>query len=232
MQRRLRLRAGGDGQLGVLRQPDPGVGARTRRLAALRRAQGADSRRAAVQVSARRRASWPACPTSAPTKARAAPARPRWPVCAWPRNTAWRRPGQFRRVSHDHTFDPGDSAGTGTTPSRGPWRRIERRTYGYQALKKALSMEPDAVIGAVKDSGSARPRRRGLLHRDEMVVHPAGRHRSRRQAALPGGQRRRVGTRYVQRHSADVGDPARARRGRHHRLLRDPGQPRLHLRAR
>ena len=29
----------------------------------------------------------------------------------------------------------------------------ERRSHGYQALQKALAMEPDAVIGAVKDSG-------------------------------------------------------------------------------
>ena len=50
MQRRLRLRAGGDGQLGVLRQPNTGVGTRTRRLAALRRTRDAHPRRSAVHL--------------------------------------------------------------------------------------------------------------------------------------------------------------------------------------
>ncbi len=79
--------------------------------------------------------------------------------------------------------------------------------------------------------GSARTRRRRLLHRHQVVVHSAGRCRSRGQTPLLGGQRRRVRTRHVQRHSADAGHTARARRGRHHRRLRDPGQPRVHLRA-
>ena len=93
-------------------------------------------------------------------------------------------------------------------------------------------MDPDDVIALVKDSGSARPRRRRLPDRHQVVVHPAGRHRRRRQAALPGHQRRRVGTRYVQRHSADADHAALPGGGRDHRRVRDPGAPRLHLRAR
>ena len=54
-----------------------------------------------------------------------------------------------------------------------------QRHDGYQAMKKALAMEPDAVIGDRQGLRAARPRRRGLLHRHEVVVHPAGRHRCR-----------------------------------------------------
>ena len=67
----------------------------------------------------------------------------------------------------------------------------------------------------------ARPRRRRLPHRDEVGLHPAG----RRQAALPGGQRRRGRAGHLQGHAADDGRPARADRGLHHRLLRDPRAP-------
>ena len=63
-----------------------------------------------------------------------------------------------------------------------------------------------------------------------MVVHPSGRHRGRRKAALPRHQRRRIRTRHLQRHSADADDAALPRRRRDHRGVRDPGAPRLHLR--
>ena len=100
--------------------------------------------------------------------------------------------------------------GAGEGPEDGP-RRGDLRRQGLRA---------------------ARSRRRGLLHRHQVVVHPAGRQRRRRQAALPGGQRRRVRTWYVQRHSVDAGHPARPGRRRDHRVVRDPGQPRVHLCAR
>ena len=82
-----------------------------------------------------------------------------------------------------------------------------RREGGYQALPKALGMPPDDVIRRAEGLGAARPRRRGLPHRREVGLHPAG----RRQAALPGGQRRRVRAGHLQGHPADDGQPARAR---------------------
>ncbi len=51
VQRRLRLRTGGDGQLGILRQPDAGVGAGTGGLTALRQASGAHPRGSTVRLS-------------------------------------------------------------------------------------------------------------------------------------------------------------------------------------
>ena len=41
---------------------------------------------------------------------------------------------------------------------------------GYKAVQKALSMGPDGIINEVKNSGLARPRRRGFQHRNEVVV--------------------------------------------------------------
>ena len=87
---------------------------------------------------------------------------------------------------------------------------------------------PTTLIAAGQGLRPARPRRRRLPDRHEVGLHPAG----RRQAALPRGQRRRVRAGHLQGHPADDGQPARADRGRHHRLVRDPRQPRVHLRAR
>ena len=67
--------------------------------------------------------------------------------------------------------------------------------------------------------GAARPRRRRLPHRREVGLHPAG----RRQAALPGGQRRRVRAGRLQGHADAADQPAGADRGHRDRLLRDPG---------
>ena len=103
---------------------------------------------------------------------------------------------------------------------------------GYQALSTALGMAPDDVIAPRQGLGSARSRRGRVPHRAEVVVHPAGHRRCRRQAALSGDQRRRVGTRYVQGHSADDGHAARAGRRRDHRGVRDPRPACVHLRAR
>ena len=114
-------------------------------------------------------------------------------------------------------------------PERGVWRRTNVTTGTRH--EEGPGDGPDAVIGAVKDSGLRGRGGAGFPPGRNGRSSP-GRRRSRRQAALSGCQRRRVGTRYVQRHSADVRDAARPRRGRHHRLLRDPGQPRVHLCAR
>ena len=54
--------------------------------------QGARPAARRCASSARRRASLPACPTSAPTKARAAPARPHWPACGWRRKLGMQAP--------------------------------------------------------------------------------------------------------------------------------------------
>ena len=59
-------------------------------------------------------------------------------------------------------------------------------------------------------------------------LHPAG----QPEAEVPRRQRRRVRAGHLQGHPADDGQPARARRGRHHQLLRHPRQPRVHLHPR
>ena len=80
VQRRLRLRAGDDGQLGVLRQPDPGVGHRARRRAAGRRPADPDPGRRRCARSSRSRGCSPASPTAGRTRVRR-PGRRRWPAC-------------------------------------------------------------------------------------------------------------------------------------------------------
>ena len=89
VQRGVRLRAGRDGQLGVLRQPDAVVGPRSRRRTARGRTPGADPRRAAVHVPGDRQNP---CRTarSGGSAAAGQPARPRSPACGSPRSGAWR----------------------------------------------------------------------------------------------------------------------------------------------
>ena len=53
---------------------------------------------------------------------------------------------------------------------------VYEQLEGYQALRHALTGHPDQLIELVKDSGPARPRRRGLPDRHEVGLHPAGRH--------------------------------------------------------
>ena len=102
------------------------------------------------------------------------------------------------------------------------------RHEGYQALRSCLTRHPDELIQLVKDSGLRGRGGRRLPDRHEVGLHPAG----RRQAALPGRQRRRVRAGHVQGHPVHDGQPARAGRGRRHRVVRDPLQPRVHLRPR
>ena len=102
-------------------------------------------------------------------------------------------------------------------------RRLRRRCA--TALRDGRR---DDVTPAGQGLRAARPRRRRLPDRHEVGLHPAG----RRQAGLPRRQRRRVRAGHLQGHPADDGQPARADRGRDHRVLRDPREPRLHLRPR
>ena len=75
---------------------------------------------------------------------------------------------------------------------------------------------------------AARPWRRRVPHRHEVVVHgPAG-----RRPPLPRRQRRRVRAGHLQGRPADDGQPARAHRGRRDQLVRHRLRARLHLPAR
>ena len=73
----------------------------------------------------------------------------------------------------------------------------------------------------------ARPRRRRLPDRDEVVVHPQG-----REDGLPGRQRRRVRAGHLQGPRAAGLRPAPAARGDADRVLRARLQARLHLHPR
>ena len=190
VQRRLRLRAGRDGELGVLRQHD----ARTRPgSSSTTCAPGTRSARPGARTGcapgARRPGSWPASTTARPPTARR-PARPAWSASSWPRSAAGPRPGP-EHVSGD--ADPlagaGRSAGSGPAGSgvshadcgEPPARPVARqgvavtdtltpvltarwdqpdsftldgykRGGGWQALPKALAMEPDDLITALKNA--------------------------------------------------------------------------------
>ena len=108
------------------------------------------------------------------------------------------------------------------------------RLAGYERDRRV----PGAAQGARDAAGrrdrhreelrAARPWRRRVPHRREVVVHPA----RRRQAALPHGQRRRIRAGHLQGRPADDGHPAHADRGRHHHLLRHQGRARVHLHTR
>ena len=226
VQRGLRLRPGGDGQLGVLRQPDPLERTGTGRRAAGRRS--------------------PSRPPAAP------------PLCSFremartlagvgdrtPSTSAdpERRPSPGLRVAQASGEDPAGRNGDDTmlTPVLSrfwdepePWTlQTYLRHDGYQALRTALAHE--ARRGHLDGQGvrAARPRRRGLPDRHEVVVHPAGR------------DRRGAKPKYLVI-NADESEPGTCKdiplmfdhaalpgRGRDHRGLRDPRPPRVHLRAR
>ena len=99
---------------------------------------------------------------------------------------------------------------------------------GYAALDKALGDGARRRHQRGQGVRPARPWRRGLPHRHEVGLHPAG----QPEAEVPRRQRRRVGAGHLQGHPADDGQPAHAGRGRHHQLLRDPRQQGVHLHPR
>ena len=137
-----------------------------------------------------------------------------WPACGRPRSRAGRR----RRPRQRRT----DVVTTVLTPElTAHWDEPDsftleayRRDGGYQALPKALAMEPDQVIQTLKDSVLRGRGGAGFPTGREVGLHPAG----RRQAALPGGQRRRVRAGRLQGHAHAADQPARADRGHRHRL--------------
>src|SRR5258706_6634114 len=143
MQRGVRLRARDDGELGVLRQHDPPVGAGPGRRAARGRRRRADPRRAAaVHLEA-----------GVPDPGRLS-----------------RRPGDRRpHRGRPQPGGPAQSQGTRLDPMTADtiltpeltarWDEPDsftlaayRRDGGYQALPKALAMPPDDVIATLKES--------------------------------------------------------------------------------
>ena len=153
VQRGLRLRAGRDGQLGVLRQPDAGVGqaSSSTTCAPARPAEptrGADS---AVHLQARSRGCSPASTTAGPTRAPAAGAGRCARRASSGAATADDRTARRRRRPVARTLTPVLSAHWDASRLVDPRRAT--RAGGYAALRKALAMDPDAVIQLVKDSG-------------------------------------------------------------------------------
>src|SRR5262249_45483970 len=150
-------RTGGDGQLGVLRQPDNGVGARTGRLAAHRHARRAHPRRPAVRVP--RDLAHPGRP--ARRAPRRGPGRRGRGDIGGPEGGQGTRHGGATHAREGTVMAAPGAQATPLTPViSGYWDDPEswtlatyRRNDGYQALQKALAMEPDEVIAAVKVPG-------------------------------------------------------------------------------
>ena len=247
VQRGLRLRPGDDGQLGVLRQPDPGVGDPAGRRPARRRRGHADPRRRAIctwREAERVLAGFPddradEGPAAGPaslvglqiarsTAGPPARARRRRPPRTAGRQQARHRPGRVRDPHRAVDAEPSARTPRQTealmadmlTPVLSDNWDAERPgrstpTSGAAATRRCArrsAWTPDDVIAAGQGLRPARPRRRRLPDRHEVGLHPAG----RRQAALPGGQRRRVRAGHLQGHPADDGQPAHAGRGRDH----------------
>ena len=108
----------------------------------------------------------------------------------------------------------------GTTTGPGPAAVYERARRLRRAADRARD-DPGRDHPDGQGLRAARSRRRRLPDRQQVGLHPAG----RRQAALPRRQRRRVRAGHLQGHPAHDGQPARAGRGRRHRVLRDPRRP-------
>ena len=95
---------------------------------------------------------------------------------------------------------------------------------GWDGFRRALTFTPASHHRRGQEVQPARPRRRRLPHRDEVVLRAQG-----GQAGLPGVQRRRVRARHLQGPRAAGLDPAPADRGHGHRVVRARLQTRVHL---
>ena len=158
---------------------------------------------------------------SVPTTAKAAPVRPPWPVCGWHRQRDMDgATGQQRRGRSVMAALPTQPTPLTPVLSR-YWDDPESWTLDDLSQPRRLPGPAEGPghgarrgLQTVKDSGLRGRGGAGFPTGTKWSFIPQGRHRRGRQAALPGGQRRRVRTGYVQRHSADAGDAARPRRGR------------------
>ena len=98
-------------------------------------------------------------------------------------------------------------------------------TGGYEGLRKALTMTPEAVAARGRHGQPARPGRRRLPGRAQVVDA------AQEPGDLPGDQRRRERAGHLQGPPAHRARPAPDHRGRAHRRLRAAGHPGLHLPA-
>ena len=110
-----------------------------------------------------------------------------------------------------------------------PGLKGARSRGAWDGTKAILERGRDAIVDEMKKSGPARPGRRGLPDRPQMVVHAET---VGRPAALSGRQRRRVGARHLQGPGDHAARSASPRRRLPDRLLRHGRQRRLHLRPR
>ena len=226
VQRGLRLRPRGDGQLGVLRQPDAAFGqAAGRRPAGGRRRAARPAARTGCAPGSRPTGSSPGSATARPPKARR-PGPASLVGLKLAKERGWKAPEPAGGTQVTDTLTPVLTANW-DQPDSFTLAGYER-TGGYKALPQGAGDGAGRRDRDGEERRAARPRRRGLPDRREVVLHPA----ERRQAALPHGQRRRVRAGHVQGRPADDGQPARADRGHHHHLLRHQGRARVHLRAR
>ena len=148
---RLRLRAGGDGQLRVLRPGRPRVGGRPGRAAAGGRAAAADPRRAAVHAQGdvapagrvRRRAARARSPTARPVRRRCA-------ACRWPQEHGIAVPG----------FDPDTPIGRREASGRTEKPATASAPSQRRPQAGRRQPEPQKAGGASEAKNDAAPRRR------------------------------------------------------------------------
>ncbi len=114
------------------------------------------------------------------------------------------------------------------TPGGAELDHYVKNQNGYQGLKKALTMTPDAVIEDVKKSGLARPRRRRLPDRAQVAV----RRQEIAEAEIHRLQRGRKRAGHLQGSPLDGAQSSPAGGGLPDRLLRNRLEGRLHLHPR